>query len=229
MSRQVTVPAKQVTESIITTQHNNGSLIIAVGEGNLDTNNVFTPFPNQAYSTYVLDASLYKAFIKEFKGSLAETGLWKYVDMLRAGATTSAPNDTYKWDSGTSKWVGDIILAKEAKIKEIETQRDLLIISDITYDAKGIQAGLKDQELIKGKILEVQSSIATNIPLTNMVWRDKANKEYTWTVEANYLKWLQGLVIAISKRTTKAYIDSWIKKKDISALTTFKAVDTYII
>jgi len=229
MSRQITVPTKQVTESIITTQHNNGSLIIAVGEGELDINNVFTPFPNQAYSTYILDASLYKAFIKEFKGSLAETGLWKYIDMLRAGATTSAPGDTYIWDTPTSKWIGDITLAKEAKIKEIETQRDLLIISDITYDTKVIQADLKDQDLIKGKILEVQSSIATNIPLTNMVWRDKVNKEYTWTVEATYLKWLQGLVIAISKRTTKAYVDSWVKKKDVTALTTFKSVDTYVV
>jgi len=229
MSRQITIPAKQVTESIISTQHDNGRIIIAVGEGTVDTNNVFTPFPNQAYNTYMLDDSLYTAFIAEFLGSLDEVGLWKYVDMLRAGATSSAPGDTYIWDNVTNTWVGSITLAKQAKIKEIEDQRDLLSISDITYDAKVIQASMSDQDLIKGKILEVQSSIATNTPVTNMVWRDQANKLYTWTVEATYLKWLQGLVIAISKRATIAYVDSWAKKKDIAALTTFTDVDAYVV
>lgn len=116
---------------------------------------------------------------------------------------------------------------KQTKLQKIKTHMQVLKFSPIAYDGKLLDADEMAILNINGKLREIEASLALNLPVENLVWRDADDEDHSWeTVEAYHI-WLQGLVIAISARGTLLYGISWHKQAELTALTDLADVQDY--
>jgi hypothetical protein len=83
------------------------------------------------------------------------------------------------------------------------------------------------QENISGKIEQLKSEIEFGVIPDNLFWKDANNILHTWETHQEYLRWLQGLLIAISNRRTLLYQLSWQASSDIDSMESIEDVLNY--
>lgn len=136
------------------------------------------------------------------------------------------PDTEYcSWDG--SAWQINLDAVKSEKKRQIDNWRLLMEQRPIAYDSKVIDADPKSRENINGRIVQLQSESALNLPSTGFFWKDANNNLHTWTNVADYLQWLQGLAIALATRSSALYEQAWAKKALVDAMTTFEEVNNY--
>ena len=227
--RAITIPAIEIIEDITTLAHaaSRKEVHLSVESGSV-IDGVFKPKDVGQQEHYRIHSVLYNDLITKFP-TFTKSDLWLYVDALRNGANTAAISMNYSWNFTTSVWEEDIDKARAEKFKAILTQRGALDAEDIVYDGKTLQADSPSKALLQGKIMEVQSALALGLPTANLVWRDSGNVTHVWGTPELYLAWLQGFGVAIAERSSQLYINSWVKKSDVEALTLFADIESYSV
>ena len=132
MSRDVTIPAKQVTEEISNITEVPGySLRFTVGTGEV-VEGVFMYTKDQHFGYIELERDLYRDFRSKHPVGYALGDLWEYVDAIRSGAVTTAPNKYATWDSTTNTWIDplDILdLQKADAVLEVDSSAGVKILA----------------------------------------------------------------------------------------------------
>jgi hypothetical protein len=135
------------------------------------------------------------------------------------------PGLNYKWIDG--EWIGDVDAEKDSKLFAVDSKRLILDNSVIVYAGFNLDADATARANIQGKLAEISASISLNVPVDNMVWRDADNILHTFATVEEYHAWLQGLAVAIAKRSTELYIAAWTHKAAISQLSNFEEIENY--
>lgn len=93
-------------------------------------------------------------------------------------------------------------------VKSLRDYKDNL---DLVFQGINLQVGLKDRENITGRLdgLLSQQALGVTIELSSLFWRDSFNIIHTWTVAADYIAWLQGIIVAYGERRGLIYYTSW--------------------
>ena len=132
MSRQRTIPARQVIEEISNMNEVPGHhLRFTVGEGELKEG-IFLYTKGQPFDYIDLELSLYSDFRNKYPNGYVLDDLWPYVDAIRSGATSTATNKYATWDSTTSTWVDplDILdLQKADAVIEVDSSASVKILA----------------------------------------------------------------------------------------------------
>lgn len=229
MSRQVTIPAISVTEDITNITHFPGdSVNFYVGRGTIKDGSFTFSVPQQ-YEPYDIRADLYLDLITRYTQSFAKEDLWYYVDIIRSGATSTAPSPNYDWNQQGQVWTPNMTRALNSKLDSVEAKRIELNNSPISHDNTLIDADVVARDNIIGKLAELQAAIDLNVAVSPMVWRDTSNNILSWTAALEYKDWLQGLVVAIAHRNTILYQTSWGHKANLRGFTDFTSIEAYDI
>ena len=142
------------------------------------------------------------------------------------------PDEYHIFDYTTKSWIlsNDLIEKKRLNIlNNIKSKMLSLKFSPISYDNKLLDADETAILNINGKIQEITSSEALNLPVNNLFWKDHNNIIHTWANLNNYKSWLQGLIIAISHRGTLLYGISWTKQEEVNNINTIEGLNNYNI
>jgi hypothetical protein len=135
------------------------------------------------------------------------------------------PSSSHEWVNG--EWAGNVEKSRTGKLFSVAQKQIELSNSIIVYAGFNLDADATARDNIQGKLSEIAASIALNLPVDNMVWRDADNILHTFATIEEYHTWLQGLAVAIAKRSTELYISAWTHKAAISQLSTFEEIENY--
>jgi len=139
------------------------------------------------------------------------------------------PSNNYEWNPTTKEWVPNLEQAKQIKRAEIDTKREELIYSNISYAGHIFQADEYSVKNIQKKLDEIAAAEALGVSVSPMLWRDFENNNYYWTDLAAYKTWLNGFIVTIADRTTSLIIASFVHKDAIGLLETVEAIESYDI
>ena len=152
------------------------------------------------------------------------------------GVLTRYKTDNYKaiplmpskWCPRTETWqdARDISELLSAKLIEIEKERDKRLNAPIEFSGIPVDADPNSQLNITTKLRElvVAEELGVTIAVEDLFWRDSNNQNQVFNSVKDMKTWLQGLIGAISARTTAIYSWSWQMKqkareaKDIAEL-----------
>lgn len=138
------------------------------------------------------------------------------------------PGNFYLWDEVNHVWLPDLPQARLAVKARVEIQQALLDNSLVEYDGKALDADSTARANIQGKLAELLAASDLGQAVeTPLVWRDADNITHGWQTVEDYKAWLQGLVIAITSRSTALYIAAWTHKAAIDALETVPEIESY--
>ena len=132
MSRELTIPSRQVTEEISNITEVPGQFLrFTVGEGKIKEG-VFVYETGKSLEYLQLDLDLYKDFRAKYPTGYVLDNLWLYVDAIRSGATSPPASKYAKWDSVTNTWVDplDILdLQKADAVLKVDNSASVKILA----------------------------------------------------------------------------------------------------
>jgi len=132
-------------------------------------------------------------------------------------AIPESPSEFHDWDPIDKAWV---LSVERMRFDLLDQISYLFIIKKhlpILHDSKTMDADQTAMDNIAGKLKEIEI-LGLNYPTDMLLWRDANNDNHSWPDVESYKTFLEGLVVAISQRTTRLYLDSWQKKAEIDAL-----------
>ena len=127
------------------------------------------------------------------------------------------PSYPCNWCPRTETWQDargiDELLS--AKLIEIEKERDRRLNAPIEFSEISVDADPNSQLNITTKLRElvVAEELGVAISAEDLFWRDSNNQNQVFNSVKEMKTWLQGLIGAISARTTAIYSWSWQMKQ----------------
>jgi hypothetical protein len=140
------------------------------------------------------------------------------------------PSVHHTHNTTTNEWnvsAESLLFAKNIKKLDIKKLATDIHFNNIVYDNKLLDSDKVSQENISGKIEQLKSEIEFGVIPDNLFWKDANNILHTWETHQEYLRWLQGLLIAISNRRTLLYQLSWQASSDIDSMESIEDVLNY--
>ena len=147
------------------------------------------------------------------------------------GSVVAYRSDNYKnippypcnWCPRTETWhdARGIDELLSAKLIEIEKERDRRLNAPIEFSEILVDADSNSQLNITTKLRElvVAEELGVVIAAEDLFWRDSNNQNQVFNSVKEMKTWLQGLIGAISARTTAIYSWSWAQKEKIRSST----------
>lgn len=172
---------------------------------------------------YVMDADVFpgssQGFVEVPEGTKPETH-WFDNGVLTRYKTENyktIPLNPSKWCPKTEQWqdARSIDELTSAKLKEIEDERNSRLNAPIEFSNVLVDADSNSQLNMATKLkeLEVAEELGAVLAVEDLFWRDFNNNNKVFDSVKEMKTWLQGLIGAISARSSAIYSWSWQMKQ----------------
>jgi hypothetical protein len=142
-----------------------------------------------------------------------------YFENGQALTKGTSPTPLHRWDEIAKNWIEDKDVTLNKLKKAIDTIRDNLEFSDISYNNYVLQANRDSINKLNGKLGAISDAEANGVvDIGVLFWIDKENNIITFNSIPEFKTWLQGFRLAINTRTNNLYYNARLHKNNLTTI-----------